>query len=224
MSGLANYLSDHGECIANADDRMDSEIVAEFVRQRLALLSDDIIDTISCVYGEMFKQKLTTAEYAEKHGVTRSCISARINKARKIILKPGTKLMRHLYKDDYYIDIMSGYRKAQEKHAENARKRKHYKYQEPEYKPQEPIRRPPVVITTPNDPQPKPIYPRKPLSDFERRQQEIQLRYEIERQECLQKLMKEDGFYVQPTINLNDPSLKHFYEALAELRKNSGRK
>ena len=138
MSSLANYLSDHGECIANADDRMDSEIVAELVRQRLALLSDDVIDTISCVYGEMFKKQMTRKEYAEKHGVSSSCIGSRIKKAKYIILKPGTKLMKHLSKDDYYRIIIQKYRKIKKDKAVIDRKRQkeiqmRYKREHDEY-------------------------------------------------------------------------------------------
>ena len=96
MSRLADVLSDHGECIANADDRMDSEIIAELVRQRLSLLSDKEKDTLYCIYGAMFKQRMTHKEYAEKHGITASAVYNRIRKAKYYILKPGTRLIRHL--------------------------------------------------------------------------------------------------------------------------------
>lgn len=224
MSRLADVLSDHGECIANADDRMDSEIVAELVRQRLSLLSEKDRDTICCVCGEIFQKQMTAQEYAEKHGITTSAVYSRIKKAKYFLLTPGTKLMRHLMKDDYYIALMNGYKEKRKKYVAYASKRKHYKYQKPEYKPHESISRPSVTIVTPSDPQPNPIYPRKPLSDFEKRQQEIQLRYEMEREKYLRELMNEGGFRVQPTPNLNDPSLKHFYEVLADLRRNGGRK
>ena len=106
MSNLSDDWSDHGECIANADDRMDSEILAELVRKRLALLSAKEIDTLYCVYGEMFRQKETHEEYAKRHGVTKCCVYTRIKKAKKIILMQNTKLMRYLETDDYYKRII----------------------------------------------------------------------------------------------------------------------
>lgn len=178
MSGLANYLSDHGECIANADDRMDSEIVAELVRQRLSLLSEKEKDTLYCIYGEMFKKRMTRKEYAEKHGVSSSCVGSRIKKAKYIILKPGTKLMKHLSKDDYYKKNVRAYKK---------------KYYEME---------------------------RINMN----RQREIQKRYERKRAMYMKKLTDEGCFCIESTPSAQDPSLNHFYEVLADLRRKGGRK
>lgn len=178
MSNLSEDWSDRGECIANADDYLDSEIVAELVRQRLALLSDDVIDTISCVYGEMFKKQMTRKEYAEKHGVSSSCIGSRIKKAKYIILKPGTKLMKHLSKDDYYKKNVRAYKK---------------KYYEME---------------------------RINMN----RQREIQKRYERERAIYMKKLTDEGCFCIESTPSAQDPSLNHFYEVLADIRRKGGRK
>lgn len=106
MSNLSEDWSDHGECIANADDYLDSEIIAKLVNERLLLLSDKDVDALVCVYGQCFRQKMTVKEYADKNGITPSSVRGRLRRATYIFMRPGTKMMKYLEQDDYYKKLI----------------------------------------------------------------------------------------------------------------------
>lgn len=100
-------LSDDGGCIDAAIDHLDSEIIAVLIRERINLLSEKERDTLFAVYGDaFFRKKQNQGEYAEHAGVTRSCVSARLIKAKRIIFRQSTKLYQYMCKDSYYKALL----------------------------------------------------------------------------------------------------------------------
>jgi predicted transcriptional regulator len=104
---FADFISDHGECIEGAIDRVDSERVAELVRQRLDTLNEKELGAIMAVYGDCFlNEKKTVAQYAQEIGVSGSAVSYWLQKARWKILNNRKPLYQYMRDDEYYRPLL----------------------------------------------------------------------------------------------------------------------
>ena len=104
---FADFISDHGECIEDAIDRVDSERVAELVRQRLDTLTEKELGSIMAVYGDCFlNEKKTAAQYAQEIGVSGSAVSYWLQKARWKILNNRKPLYQYMRDDEYYRPLL----------------------------------------------------------------------------------------------------------------------
>lgn len=104
---FADFISDHGECIEDAIDRVDSERVAELVRQRLDTLTEKELGAIMAVYGDCFQnEKKTAAQYADEMGVSHSAVSYWLQKARWKILNNRKPLYQYMRDDEYYRPLL----------------------------------------------------------------------------------------------------------------------
>ena len=104
---FADFISDHGECIEDAIDRVDSERVAELVRQRLDTLNEKELGAIMAVYGDCFmNEKKTAAQYAQEIGVSGSAVSYWLQKARWKILNNRKPLYKYMRDDEYYRPLL----------------------------------------------------------------------------------------------------------------------
>ena len=104
---FADFISDHGECIEDAIDRVDSERVAELVRQRLGTLTEKELGAIMAVYGDCFlNEKKTVGQYADEVGVSHSAVSYWLQKARWKILNNRKPLYQYMRDDEYYRQLL----------------------------------------------------------------------------------------------------------------------
>lgn len=104
---FADFISDHGECIEDTIDRVDSERVAELVRQRLDTLNEKELGAIMAVYGDCFQnEKKTAAQYADEMGVSHSAVSYWLQKARWKILNNRKPLYQYMRDDEYYRPLL----------------------------------------------------------------------------------------------------------------------
>lgn len=104
---FADFISDHGECIEGAIDRVDSERVAELVRQRLDTLTEKELGAVMAVYGDCFlNEKKTVAQYAQEIGVSGSAVSYWLQKARWKILNNRKPLYQYMRDDEYYRPLL----------------------------------------------------------------------------------------------------------------------